>query len=188
MYPSKFRIIVPTNPKKLVEQLTKIETKLGSVAPHVPKANDRRKQSEGRPDDPHKRSRSDKKRAKAGATSSRNNATDHRIPRKDQFPPRGDKNCKLCAEYGGSSNTHKTGVCKKWLPGGKSHPEWRGGKTPANINVHQGETVNQLMAQQAEFQKSIMKQMSKLLEKKKKKKKKKRSRQRYSDSESDDSD
>ena len=29
--------IVPTNPKQLVEQLTKIKTKLGSVATHVPK-------------------------------------------------------------------------------------------------------------------------------------------------------
>ena len=78
-------------------------------------------------------------------------------------------------------------VCKKWLPGGKSHPEWRGGKTPANIIVHQGETVNQLMDQQAKFQKSIMKEMSKLSDRKKKKK---RSRQRYSksESESDDSD
>ena len=44
------------------------------------------------------------------------------------------------------------------------------------------------MAQQAEFNKSIMKQMNKLTEKKKKKKKKKRSRQRYSDSDSSDSD
>jgi len=175
--------IVPTNPKKLVEQLTKIETKLGSVAPHVPKPNDRRKQSESQPGDP-QRSRRETKRAKAEKASSRNNATDHRIPRKEQFPPRGDKKCKLCAEYGGSSNTHKTVVCKKWLPGGKTHPEWKGGKTPAHINVHQGETVNQLMAQQAEFNKSI-KQMSKLADKKKKKK---RSRQRYSDSESDDSD
>ena len=87
---------------------------------------------------------------------------DHQIPIKDQFPSHANKNCKLCAEYGGSSNTHKTAVCKKWLPGGKSHPEWRGGKTPANINVHQGETVNQLMTQQAEFQKSIMKQISEL--------------------------
>jgi len=76
-------------------------------------------------------------------------------------------------------------VCKKWLPGGKSHPELRGGKTPANINFHQGKAVNQLIAQQAKFQKLIMKQMSKFLEKKKKNK---RSCQRYSDSDSSDSD
>jgi len=75
-------------------------------------------------------------------------------------------------------------VSKKWLPGGKSHPEWRGGKIPANINVHQGETVNQLIDQQAEFQVSIMNQMSKLLEKKKKK----RSHKCYSDSDSSDLD
>ena len=81
-------------------------------------------------------------------------------------------------------HTQNCGV-QEVAPRRKSHQEWRGGKTPANINVHQGETVNQLMAQQAEFNKSIMKQMSKLAEKKKKKK---RSRQRYSDSESDDSD
>ena len=77
-------------------------------------------------------------------------------------------------------------MCKKWLPSGKSHPEWRGGETPVNINVHHGKTVHQLMAQQAEFQKLIMKQMIKLLDKKKKKKK--RSRQRYSDFDSSYSD
>ena len=49
----------------------------------------------------------------------------------------------------------------------KSHKEWRGGKT-ANINVHQDVGVNQLMAQQAEFQKTMMKQMSKFLKKEKK--------------------
>ena len=83
-------------------------------------------------------------------------------------------------------NNHKTVVYKKRLPGGKSHPEWRGGKTPANINVHQGKNLN-LMAQKAKFQKTILKQMSKFSEKKKKKKKKKRCHQRYSDSDSSDS-
>jgi len=165
---------VPTNPKKLVEQLTKIETKLGSVV--VP-ANDRRK-SESQPDE----SRS-KKRAKTENSSRKTNQK--RIPRKDQVPTRAEKGCKLCAEYGGAKDTHQTSVCKKWLPGGKPHPEWRGGKTTANINVHQGEHVNQLMAQQAEFQKTILKQMSKISAKKRKKK---RSRQRYSDSDSSDSD
>ena len=166
--------MVPTNPKKLVEQLTKIETKLGSVV--VP-SSDRRK-SEGLPDE----SRS-KKRAKTENSSRK--PTQNKIPRKDKIPTRAEKSCKLCAEYGGSSNTHHTSVCKKWLPGGKPHPEWRGGKTTANINVHQSDTVNQLMAQQAEFQKTILKQMSKISAKKKKKK---RSRQRYSDSDSSDSD
>jgi hypothetical protein len=170
--------VVPTNPKKLVEQLTKIEMKLGSVvAPTVPKNVDRCK-GKGQPDDPNHRSWSKKKRAKA-EQGGRGKPTDPRIPRKELAPPRADKSCKLCAEYGGSSNTHKTQVCKKWLPGGKPHPEWRGGKA-ANINVHQGSDVNQLMAQQAEFQKTILKQMSKL----QKGKKKKRSRQRYSDSDS----
>jgi len=60
----------------------------------------------------------------------------------------------------GFTETHKTVVFKKWLPGGKSHPEYRVSKTPANINIHQGETVNQFMAQQAKFQKTIMKQMT----------------------------
>ena len=139
----------PTNPKKLVEQLTKIETKLGSATAHVPKNNDRRKQSESQLDNPHthNRSQSQQKRAKAGSNSSHTKATDHRIPMKEPFPTRTEKICKPYAEYRGSSNTHKTMVRKKWLPSGKTHPEWKGGKNPAHINVHQGKTVNQLMAQ-----------------------------------------
>ena len=172
--------VVPTNPKKLVEQLTKIETKLGGVPTHVPKTV--RLKGDGQPDDPNHRSRSEKKRAKAERGGG-GKPTDSRIPRKELAPPRADKSCKLCAEYGGSSKTHTTHVCKKWLPGGKPHPEWRSGKQAANINVHQGSDVNQLMAQQAEFNKTIMKQMAKLG----KKKKKKHSRQRFSDSDSSNS-
>ena len=164
--------MVPTNPKKLVKQLTKIETKLGSVV--VP-TSDRRK-SEGKP----KESRN-KKRAKTENSS--RNSTQKQTPRKDKVPTRAEKGCKLCAEFGGSKNSHHTLVCKKQLPGGKPHPEWKGGKA-ANINVHQGSDINQLMAQQAKFNKTIMKQMAKLG----KKKKKKRSRQRFSDSDSSDSD
>ena len=79
--------------------------------------------------------------------------------------------------------SHTTAQCKKWVPGGKSHDEWRGVKT-ANINVHQGLDVNQLIAQQTKFNKKIMKQMKSLESKKKKSKR----RRRYSDSESSDSD
>jgi hypothetical protein len=165
--------MVPMNTKKLVKQLTKIETKLGSV---VVQTSDCRK-SDGKPDE----SRSNKR---AKTENSSRNSTQKKIPRKDKVPTRAQKGCKLCAEFGGSSNTHHTLVCKKWLPGGKPHPEWRGGKTTANINVHQSENVNKLMAQQAEFQKTILKKMSKLS----KKKKKKRSREQPSDSSSSDSD
>ena len=56
-----FPNIVPTNPKKSVEQLTKIKTKLGSVAAHVPKNIDCHKQDKSKPGDPHNRSRSEKK-------------------------------------------------------------------------------------------------------------------------------
>jgi hypothetical protein len=86
-----------------------------------------------------------------------------------KIPTHVEQGCKLCREYGGSAKSHSTLNCKKWLPGGKSHPEWRGGKTTANINVHQNQGVNQLMAQQAEFQKSILKQISKMSGKKRKK-------------------
>jgi len=169
---------VPTNPKKLVEQLTKIETKLSSSAVKVTTNADERKRQA---DDP-QRSRSEKKRAKAeAAAKAGGKGLRHEpIPRKPFV--KGQTSCKLCAEYGGASNTHKTAQCKKFIPGGKPHPEWKGGRT-ANINVHQG-SDNQLMAQQLEFQKKMMKQMSKLSEKKKSKKKKRR-RDSYSDSSSE---
>ena len=42
-----------------------------------------------------------------------------------------------------------------WIAAGKSHEEWRDGKT-ASINVQQDVGVNQLMAQQVKFQKTMM--------------------------------
>ena len=172
---------VPTDPKLLVEQLTRIETKLSSSGTQekAAKSSDRERQSDDQP-----RSRAAKKRAKE-KSGKREELQHVPIPRKP-FPSRADKSCKLCAEYGGASNTHKTAACKKWLPGGKTHHEWKGGKTPANINVHQGSDTNQLMAQQAEFQKKLMKKFSKF--ERKKKKSSKRSRDRYSSSSSSDSD
>jgi hypothetical protein len=171
--------VVPTNPKKLVEQLTKIETKLNSNVTSNKTSNDRRKSSEGQPENSEESRRSKKRAAKTDGR-----AKTDKIPRKVKIPTHVEQGCKLCREYGGSAKSHSTLNCKKWLPGGKSHPEWRGGKTPANINVHQNQGVNQLMAQQAEFQKSILKQISKMSGKKKKKRRKRS----YSDSESSDSD
>jgi hypothetical protein len=165
---------VPTDPKKLVEQLTRIETKLRTIS-NEHKSNDHRKG--GPPDDAHRRSRGGKSRPNAKGSG---RAEQEKIPRKDLARPSND-HCKLCKEYGGMAKSHTTAQCKKWVPGGKSHNEWRGAK-PANINVHQDVGVNQLMAQQTEFNKKIMKQM-KSLEKKKKKSK----RRRYSDSESSES-
>jgi len=172
---------VPTDPKKLVEQLTKIETKIRTIK-NEDKSGDRRK---GGPiDDPHRRSRSGKN---PNAKGKGHTVPEKTIPRKQLASTAKETSCKLCAEYGGVAKTHTTAQCKKWVPGGKSHPDWRGGKT-ANINVHKGTDVNQLMAQQIEFQSKIMNQMNKLTEKKKSKKEKKRRRRYASDSDSEDSD
>ena len=171
---------VPTDPKLLVEQLTKIERKLETISSEN-KSLDRRKG--GPPDDAQRRSRGGKKRSQIANGNGRGEP-DKPIPRKKAVAPANDHHCKLCTEYGGVAKTHTTSQCKKWVAGGKSHSEWRGGKT-ANINMHQGSDVNQLMAQQVEFQNKIMKQMSKLSEKKKKKSKRRR---RTSDSDSSDSD
>ena len=168
---------VPTDPKKLVEQLTKIETKLRTISSETQKSNDHRKG--GPPDDAHRRSRGGKARPNAKGSG---RAEQDKIPRKNLARPPND-HCKLCKEYGGLAKSHTTAQCRKWLPGGKSHDEWRGAK-PANINVHQGADVNQLMAQQTEFNKKIMKQMKSLESKKKKSKR----RRQYSDSDSSDSD
>ena len=169
--------VMPTDPKKLVELLTRIETKLKEVKSET-KPEDRSK-SKGQ----HDESRS---KAKQAAKASRN--TKGTIPRKN-LPKKTEKQCGLCEEYGGASHSHHTSQCKKWVAGGQHHHEWRGpkgGKT-ANINVHQDVGVKQLMAQQVEFQKSIMKQMSRMSDKKKKSKKRKSSKY-YSDSDSSDSD
>ena len=118
--------------------------------------------------------------------SKRNTAKDvvARIPRKST-PKRADKLCKPCEEYGGAKNTHHTSKCKKWAAGGKSHNEWNVRRT-TNLNVHQDLGVNQLLAQRMEFQKSMMKEMSKM-KKTNEERKRKRSKY-YSDSDSSDSD
>ena len=171
--------LMPTNPKKFVELLTKIERKLKDVQPK--KKTEDRLTGKGQPDE---QSRSHKKRALKASKK-----VEGAIPRKSLPPKKAvEKLCKLCEEYGGASHTHHTSQCKKWLPGGKASKEWGRGKTTAsNINVHEDVGMNQLMAQQVEFQKTMMKQMSKFFEKKKKTKKRK-SAKYYSDSESSDSD
>jgi hypothetical protein len=170
---------VPTDPKTLVEQLTKIETKLSSVRGNDKvKADDRRKAG---PPDNH--SRSSKKRAKADAGGRMK--TGDPIPRKNFEKP--SKNCTLCVQYGGFHKTHKTDACKKWVAGGNHHPEWKGARA-ANINAHSSDDVKQLMAQQAKSMEKLQYKIAKLSEKKKSRKAAKRSRSRYSDSDSSDSD
>ena len=114
----------------------------------------------GSPNDLHQ-SQISKKRAKSESGC----AKIDNILRKDNVPTCAKKECKLCSEYGDKSNSHSILNCKKWLPGGKPHPGWMGGKATATIKVQRDDTVNRLMAQQAEFQKTILKQMSKMYEK-----------------------
>eukprot|EP00957_Ditylum_brightwellii_P160125 12189413-Ditylum_brightwellii.AAC.1 len=60
------------------------------------------------------------------------------------------------------------------MAGGKPNKEWgERSKAAANINVHEDVGMNQLMAQHIEFQKSLMKKLLKLTDKKKKSKKRK---------------
>ena len=47
-------------------------------------------------------------------------------------------------------------ACKKWVAGGKNHPEWKGPQA-SNINVHSGNDVKQLLTQQME---KVMKQVA----------------------------
>ena len=83
--------VVPTNPKKLVEQLTKIETKLNSNITSIKTSNDRRKSSKGQPDDSQESWRSKKRAAKSDGR-----AKTDKIPRKDKVPTHVEKGCKLC--------------------------------------------------------------------------------------------
>ena len=67
-----------------------------------------------------------------------------------------------------SSYSPHISQCKKWVAGGQHHNTWsrRKNVNTANINVHQDVGVKQLMAQQFEFQKSMIKQMSRFSGKK----------------------
>ena len=132
---------------------------------------------------PDNQSRSAKKRAKADAGGRMK--TGDPIPRK-QFV-KSSKNCTLCAQFGGFPKTHKTDACKKWVAGGKPHPEWKGPRA-SNINAHSSDDMKQLMAQQTSSMEKMQYKIAKLSEKRKNKKAAKRSRSRYSDSDSSDSD
>ena len=167
---------IPTDPKKLVEHLTRIETKVerSLKATSTPKLETTRREG-------HQKSRKESRGTRPNATGKGSAELDNPIPRK-KGGGKPKRHCQLCEEFGGASATHNTAQCKKWLPGGKHHNEWRGGHKAANINVHKDDSVNQLMAQQAEFQKKIVKMM------KSSKKEKKRKRRARSDSGSSDSD
>eukprot|EP00957_Ditylum_brightwellii_P032681 2477483-Ditylum_brightwellii.AAC.1 len=170
--------LIPTNPDKLVEILSKIEKKIKDVQ------NDEKKEDHLKGNGQHdKQSCSSKKRAQKGKYKA-----EAAIPREALPKKKTAKLCKLCKEYGAASHTHRTSQCKKWMADGKPNKEWGGcGKAAANINVHEDVGRNQLMAQQVEFQKSLMKNLLKLTDKKKKYKKRK-SKQYYSDSNSSDLD
>jgi hypothetical protein len=169
---------VPTDPKKLVKELTKIETKLKSSSKS---ATDSRNRSQ--PGAPTETGTQKEKRPRKGGGP----GMAQPIPRKVLKPPRKDTGmlCALCDKYGGAAKSHTTPHCKRWTGAGKDHPEWRG-RTAKNLNVHgQEDDIKSLMAQQLEFNASIMKSVNKLS--KKKKRKSKRS-SRYSSSDSSDSD
>ena len=168
---------VPTDPKTLLDQLTKIETKINSVrGPDKVKADDRRKTGSS------DLSWSAKKRA-VKAEAGRMKGGDP-IPRK-QLEKSG-KDCALCKEYGGFAKTHKTAACKKWVAGGKPHPEWRGPRA-SNTNTHASVDMKEFMAEHTKSMEKMQYKIAKLSEKKKKKSSK-RSRSRYSDSDSSDLD
>ena len=95
------------------------------------------------------------------------------IPRKLIKPPRDtDMLCALCDKYGRAAKSHNTPHCKRWTGAGKDHPEWRGRTASKNLNVHGGkDDIKSLMAQQLEFNASIMKSVNKLSKKKKRKSK-----------------
>ncbi len=108
---------VPTDPKMLVDQLTKIETKLGSVRGPDKKVKADDRHNAGPPD----QSRSAKKRA-AKAEAGRMKGGDP-IPRK-QFEKPG-KDCALCKEFGGFAKNHKTAACMMILLGSGLHAYWQ---------------------------------------------------------------
>ena len=94
--------------------------------------------------------------------------------------------CALYDKYGGSAKSHTTPHCKRWAGAGKDHPKWRGRTASQILSIHEGgDDIKSLMAQQFEFNASIMKTVNNMS--KKKKRKSKRS-SRYSSSDSSDSD
>jgi hypothetical protein len=173
------RDAVPTDPKKLVKELTKIEAKLKSSAKTATDARNRAQ--------PGALIETGTRKDKRPKSNGSGPGMAQPIPRKAPKPSRDTGMlCALCDKYGGAAKSHTTPHCKRWTGAGKNHPEWRGRTGPKDLNVHHGEDdIKSLMAQQLEFNASIMKSVNKLS--KKKKRKSKRS-SRYSSSDSSDSD
>ena len=171
--------VVPTNPKQLVKELTKIENKIKSSAKTATDARNRAQ--------PGALIETGTRKDKRPKSNGSGPGMAQPIPRKAPKPSRDTGMlCALCDKYGGAAKSHTTPHCKRWTGAGKNHPEWRGRTGPKDLNVHQGEDdIKSLMAQQLEFNASIMKSVNKLS--KKKKRKSKRS-SRYSSSDSSDSD
>ena len=108
--------IVPSNPNKLVKELTKTENKLKSSSKSVTGLRERGQDGpsrEGRtPKDKHHKSKG------SGAEMAAP------IPRKGDKPPR--ETGMLCAlrnKYGGAAKSHTTAHCKRWTGAGKSRPK-----------------------------------------------------------------
>ena len=101
--------VMPTDPEKLVELLTKIEPKL-RVVESVTKPEDHPK-GKGRHDN-------SCSKAKKAAEARRN--VKGKIPMKN-IPKKAENQCKLYEEYGGASHSHHTSQCKKWVAGGQYH-------------------------------------------------------------------
>ena len=157
---------VPTDPKKLVKELTKIEDKIESSsksAPEPSKHGQAGPPSEAQtPKDKHHKSKGS--RTKVAAP----------IPWKAENPPRDtDVLCALCDKNGGAAKYHTIIHYKRWTGAGKDHPAWRERTALTNnLNAHAGgDDINSLVAQQAEFNASIMKTVDKVSKKKKRKSK-----------------
>ena len=96
------------------------------------------------------------------------------IPRKANNPSRDTGMlCALCDKYGGAAKSHTTSYYKRWTTTDQDHPEGcTASNNNKNCNAHaSGDNLKSVMAQQLEFNKSIMKSVSKLSKKKRKKSK-----------------
>ena len=113
--------LMPADPKKLVKQVTKIETKL-KLFP-----------SKMKPED-HQNGNDRPKTCRAIHSCKRRAIVEADRELKDTIPweatkTKAKKQCKICEAYGGASYTHHTTQCKRWGAGRKSHKEWKGNRT-----------------------------------------------------------
>ena len=177
---------VPTDPKKLVAALVRIEKKLKiTMGDKIAQTMDDSRTNSGDVES----IRNPKDRRKAGPRDGRNRAVDKTgehgaktVPRKPKRASNG-KHCTLCATFGGAEHTHDTSGCNKWLAGGKAHPDW---VTKQHNYLKKDESMKMLMAQQTELNKSLMDKLEKISKKSKRKRKSRRNRDDSSDSSDSD--